>query len=104
VTADFRRLLPTPCRECVVDIEAWRDESNVGEWPEGGRVTVGLLSSHDLAFFHSWRGKLYRLGLVLKGESYPWLELYDREQADEFVSSLAHALEVAFPRPHDSAH
>ncbi len=98
---DFRRLLPTACRECVVDIVAWRDEASGQEWPECGWVNVGLISNHDIAYFKSWRGKLHRLCLVLKGESYPWLDFVDRVQAEAFVSAVREAIEVAFPHARD---
>jgi hypothetical protein len=98
MTSDFRRLLPTRCQECVVDIVAWRDTTNVAEWPQGGWVNVGMISSHEHRFFDSWRGKLYRLGLVLKGESYPWLQFFDREDAERFATALGEAVDVAFPK------
>jgi hypothetical protein len=97
VIGDFRRLLPTPCQECIVDIVAWHDEANVEEWPKHGWVNIGLISSHDIAYFHTWRGKLHRIRLALQGESYPWLEFFNREQAEEFVVALTDALDVAFP-------
>lgn len=95
--SDFRRLLPTPCQECVVDIVAWRDEAEIQGWPARGWISVGLISSHDIAYFRSWRGKVHRLRLMLKGESYPWLEFYDRAAAEEFIVTFGQAIDVAFP-------
>jgi hypothetical protein len=57
-----------------------------------------MISSHEHRFFDSWRGKLYRLGLVLKGESYPWLQFFDREGAERFAIALGEAVDVAFPK------
>ncbi len=94
---DFRRLLPTPCQECIVDIVAWRDEEDVQGWPMRGWVNVGLISSHDFAYFHTWRGKLHRIRLALRAESYPWLEFFNREHAEEFIVALSDATDVAFP-------
>jgi hypothetical protein len=97
VIGDFRRLLPTACQECIVDIVAWRDKAGVENWAELGWVNIGLISSHDVAYFNSWRGKLQRLCLALRGESYPWLEFYDREQAEAFLTAVREAMDVAFP-------
>ncbi|MDQ6876834.1 MAG: hypothetical protein M3082_03890 [Candidatus Dormibacteraeota bacterium] len=94
---DFRRLLATPCQECIVDIVAWRDEADIQGWPMRGSVNVGLISSHDVSYFRSWRGKFHRLRLALNGESYPWLELLSRDQAEEFVVALTEAIDVSFP-------
>lgn len=94
---DFRRLLPTACQECVVDIVAWRDKAGIEDWLAHGSVNIGLISSHDVSYFNSWRGKLQRLRLVLRGESYPWLEFFDREQAEIFLTAVREAIDVAFP-------
>lgn len=98
MTSDFRRLLPTHCQECVLDIVVWRDETNVAEWPQGGWVNVGMISNHEHRFFHSWRGRLYRLGLVMKGDSYPWLQFFNREDAEGCAAGLGDAADVAFPK------
>ena len=97
MVGDFRRLLTTPCPDCVIDVVAWRGaEAGPGSSTDGW-VNVGLLSHHTFAHFNSWRGKIQRIGHVLKGESYPWLEFFDRDTAEKFAVALKEATDVAFP-------
>lgn len=91
--ADFRRLLLTHCHGCVVDITAWHGPDDA---PRLGEVNVGLISSHDARHFHSWRGRFQRVGLALRGESYPGLFFDSREEVEAFSAALAEAAEVAF--------
>jgi hypothetical protein len=48
--------------------------------------------------------KLYRIRLALRGESYTWLQFFNRDQAEEFVVALTDAIDVAFPRNSPPVH
>jgi hypothetical protein len=88
--SDYRKLLPTACAECIIDVTGWHDSPNLGT------VYVGLISSHDADHFRSWRGKLQRVLLALRGESYPSLMFVDREEVESFLVTLRAAGDVAF--------
>ncbi len=94
---DYRRLIPTDCLECVIDVIAWRDPEPSNEWPQRGWVNVALLSVHVHRDFHSWGGRLHRILQVLRGETYPCLEFYSRESLAAFNQAMSEALEVSFP-------
>ena len=98
--SDYRKLLETPCSDCVIDVIGWKsfDEDR----PEAGDVNVGLISGHDYRRFKSWRGKLERIAQTLKGDSYPALFFYQREDLEAFVDALREAADVAFPRQKSS--
>jgi len=92
----YRKLLETPCWDCVIDVVAW--PAKYSDRPDSGDINVGLISGHDYHNFKSWRGKLERIRQVLKGESYPALFFYFRDDLDGFITSLQEAAEVAFPK------
>ena len=92
---DFRRLISTPCVDCVIDVIAWRGEQITGH--RDGWVNIGLFSHHTFADFQSWRSKLRRIPLALKGQSCPFLEFLDRDSAEQFLAALTEAVDVAFP-------
>ena len=91
---DYRKLLETPCSDCIIDVVGWK--SFDPDRPQAGEVNIGLISGYDYHRFKTWRGKLERIVLVLKGESYPALFFYQREDVDAFIGSLQEATDVAF--------
>jgi len=75
---DYRKLLETPCSDCIIDVVAW--PAKYSDRPDSGDINVGLISGHDYHHFKSWRGKLERIRQVL------------------IIASLQEAAEVAFPK------
>jgi hypothetical protein len=94
---DYRRLIPTECLECVIDVIAWRDPEGSATWRQGGWVNIGVISGHVHRDFHSWRGRMHRILHAMRGESYPWLEFYSRETLEEFRVAIDEARRVSFP-------
>jgi len=92
---DYRKLLETPCSDCIIDAVAWK--SFDPDSPQAGEINIGLISGYDYHRFKTWRGKLERLGKIVKGESYPALFFYQREDVGAFIATLQLAAEVAFP-------
>ena len=95
--SDYRRLIPTECLECVIDVIGWRDDTDP-DWPEGGWVNVGLLSVHVALSERSWGGRIRRAWGILRGDSQGCLEFYSRETMEAFIEAMNQALEVSFPR------
>ena len=93
---DYRKLLETPCSDCIIDVVGWK--SFDAKWPQAGEVNIGLISGYDYHRFKTWRGKLERIAKTLRGESYPALFFYQREDLEAFVDALREAADVAFPR------
>lgn len=92
--ADYRKLLETPDSECIIDVVGW--SSMEPDWPQAGEINIGLIAGYDYHRFNSWRGKLERIGQVLKGESYPALFFYTPEDVQAFIASLQEASSIAF--------
>lgn len=68
---DYRKLLETPCSSCIIDVVGWKPLD--ANWPQAGEINIELISGYDYCRFKTWRGKLERIGQVLKGESHPVL-------------------------------
>jgi hypothetical protein len=94
--SDYRKLLTTPCRSCVIDVVGWREPENT-EWPQRGWINIGLISNHDLQQFNTWRSKFRRILAVWHGETYPFLEFYCREDVDAFSMALREAADAVLP-------
>jgi hypothetical protein len=94
--SDYRKILATPCWDCVIDVVGWRDSKDPS-WPELGWVNIGLISNHHFAENMSWRAKLRRIRSVLRGESCSFLEFFRREDLDEFTKALQDAADVVLP-------
>lgn len=98
--SSYRKLLPTPCHGCIVDVTAYDDPD-----PRLAEVVVGLISTHDAVHWQSWRGRLQRVRLALRGESYPALFWYSRADLAAFQAALEEAAAAAFgsENPGDTA-
>jgi hypothetical protein len=92
----YRKLLTTACWSCVIDVTGWREPDNTN-WPECGWINLGLISNHDFRDFQSWRGKVRRILAVLRGETYPFLEFYCREDVDALTAALQEAADAVLP-------
>lgn len=95
LTSDYRKLLPTACFECVVDIVGWTDLEAGGPY---GSVNVGVHSTHLALWRRSFRQRIARaLTAVRADDPEGYLDFRSREEIDLFIEALREARDVAFP-------
>lgn len=83
-------LVKTSCQQCYVDV----GHSKVRE--DFKFVSVGLLSTHVGWWSGQLRTRLAEAWRVLRGGSYPFIELYDVLEADALIEALQTARQQAF--------
>ena len=85
-----RWLVKTGCQLCFLDV----GHSRRGE--EWKFITVGLLSTHVGWWSGQLRTRVAEAWRVLRGCSYPFIELYDVHEIDALIEALQAAREEAF--------
>ena len=95
--ADYRKLLPTPCYECVIDIVGWREFDADGIWADGS-INIGLRSNHIAIWRHSLRQRISRAWESLRGvDPEGYLDFHSRTDLNQFVGCLREAADLIFP-------
>lgn len=80
-----RWLIPTDCRECVLDIDA-----------DAGSVVLSLLPTHVYEEQRSWRGRISNALLALRGGSWPYIEFVSKAEVYRINQALLEAAEEAW--------
>ena len=95
--SDYRKLLPTTCHECVIDIVGWKDFGRDGTWQHGW-VNIGVHSNHVAIWRQSFGQRIARAWAALRNEDPEgYLDFYSRGDVDEFIASLREACDASFP-------
>jgi hypothetical protein len=97
MSSDYRKLLPTPCFECVVDIIAWKEFAADGTWQQGW-INIGTHSNHVAIWRHSIHQRIVRAWAALRNvDAEGYLDFYNRADVEEFIVSVREAEEACFP-------
>jgi hypothetical protein len=91
LSPDYRKLLATPCFECVIDIVGWKDFDPDGSWTHGW-INIGVHSNHVAIWRQSLRQRIARAWATLRNEDPErYLDFYSRADVDEFKAACARA-------------
>jgi hypothetical protein len=97
VPSDYRKLLPTPCFECVIDIVGWKDFDPDGSWQHGW-INIGVHSNHVATWRQSLGPRIARAWAALRNEDPGgYLDFHSRGDVDKFIASLREACDASFP-------
>jgi hypothetical protein len=97
MSSDYRKLLATPCFECVIDIVGWKDFDPDGPWTRGW-INIGVHSNHVAIWRQSLRQRIARASAALRNEDPEgYLDFRSRADVDEFIACLRDARDVSFP-------
>jgi len=85
---EHREIITTECHDCLIEVDGWPGEPG---------VYVTLVSTHDVLWARSWRGRWSGVRRALQGRLSFGLELNTRQEVDELIEALGRARDRVYP-------